>query len=211
VTGGLLRRLCADRRAAGAAEFAMVLPLFLVLLLGTIDVGRLMWTWNRAEKATQMAVRFAVVTDMVPAGLNSLDFATNGTVIQGERIPASAFGGADCVSNNSAGTSITCTAISPTTSAQLGTANATAFQNIVARLRLVYPQATAANVKVSYTWSGHGYAGNPEGADVAPLVTVSLRNLNFRPLFLALLGGSVPLPSFSAALTLEDGAGNASN
>lgn len=211
MTGGLLRRLCADRRAAGAAEFAMVLPLFLVLLLGTIDVGRLMWTWNRAEKATQMAVRFAVVTDMVPAGLNSLDFATNGTVIQGERIPASAFGGADCVSNNSAGTSITCTAISPTTSAQLGTANATAFQNIVARLRLVYPQATAANVKVSYTWSGHGYAGNPEGADVAPLVTVSLRTLNFRPLFLALLGGSVPLPSFSAALTLEDGAGNASN
>lgn len=209
--GRALRRLAADRGGAGAAEFALVLPLFLVMLLGTIDVGRLMWTWNRAEKATQMAVRYAVVTDLIPAGLNSLDFAVSGTVIQGERIPASAFGGADCVSNNAAGTSISCTAIAPTTTGQLGTPNATAFQNIVARLRLVYPQATAANVRVRYTWSGHGYAGNPEGADVAPLVTVSLRNLNFRPLFLALLGGSVPLPSFSAALTLEDGAGNASN
>ena len=44
----------------------MVLPLLLLFIFGIIDVGRLMWTWNRAEKATQMGARFAVVTDMVP-------------------------------------------------------------------------------------------------------------------------------------------------
>lgn len=197
-----------DRGGASAAEFALVLPVFLVLLLGTIDVGRLMWTWNRAEKATQMAVRYAVVADMVPQGLANLDFAVAGTVVQGERIPATAFGGADCTAS---GTTVSCTPIAPTTATQVGTVNSTAFQNIVRRLRVVYPAATAANVQVRYTWSGLGYAGNPDAPDVAPLVTVSLRNLRFRPLFLSLLNRSVPLPAFSAALTLEDGAGNASN
>src|SRR3546814_5718143 len=71
----LLTRLARSSSGATAAEFAMVLPLLLIFLLGIIDVGRLMWTWNRAEKATQMGVRFAVVADMVPGNLDAYDFA----------------------------------------------------------------------------------------------------------------------------------------
>ena len=62
----ILGKLCRDRSGAGAAEFALVLPLFLMFLLGIIDAGRYMWEHNRAEKATQMGTRYAVVTDMVP-------------------------------------------------------------------------------------------------------------------------------------------------
>src|SRR3546814_1343600 len=58
--------LARNTRASSAAEFALVLPLLLIFLLGIIDVGRLMWTWNRAEKATQMGVRYAIAADMVP-------------------------------------------------------------------------------------------------------------------------------------------------
>jgi Flp pilus assembly protein TadG len=209
VTRALPLRCLADRRGAGAAEFALVLPLFLLVFLGTVDVGRLMWTWNRAEKATQMAVRYAVVAEMVPAGLETYDFAVSTPNIpQGERIPDTAFGGADCTAS---GGTVSCTPIAPSTAAQLGTTDPVAFRAIVQRLQRIYPEATEANVRVRYSWSGLGYAGNPSAPDVAPLVTVSLRNLNFRPLFLSLFGGSVPLPSFSAALTLEDGSGNASN
>ena len=43
---------------------------------GIIDAGRLMWEYNRAEKATQMGARFAVVTDMIPASTrHARDFA----------------------------------------------------------------------------------------------------------------------------------------
>ena len=69
-----MRRLTAlliDRRASSAAEFAMVLPLLIMFLLGIIDVGRLLWTVNRIEKSTQMGVRFAIVTNPIPVGLTN--------------------------------------------------------------------------------------------------------------------------------------------
>jgi hypothetical protein len=76
-------------------------------------------------------------------------------------------------------------------------------------MRLFMPELTADNVKVDYTYSGLGYAGDPNGIDVAPLVKVSLRNVLFRANLLA--GFSITLPDFSAGLTLEDGSGTASN
>ena len=50
---------------------------------------------------------------------------------------------------------------------------------------------------------GLGYSGDPTGPDVAPLTTVELTGLTFKPLIL--FGGSVNFPSIQAALTLEDG------
>ena len=63
-------RLLSDQTASTAAEFAMVLPLLLLLMIGLVEAGRFMWTCNRAEKATQMGARYAVATDIVPAGLD---------------------------------------------------------------------------------------------------------------------------------------------
>ena len=60
-----LESLMRSDRAASAVEFAMVLPLLLLFLLGIIDVGRYMWALNTAEKATQMGARYAVVSDPV--------------------------------------------------------------------------------------------------------------------------------------------------
>lgn len=186
------------RRTEGStvAEFALVLPILLLFLLGMIDVGRLMWTWNQAEKATQMGVRFAVVTDFVPSTLATRDFALNNGVPGGDPVPTSAFSSTLCQSGSCDG----------------GWGyNAAAFTNIVARMRAIMPQITAANVTVTYENVGLGFAGDPNGSDVAPLVTVRLRNLTFQPGIAALFGGSVTLPSFKAALTMEDGAGTSSN
>ena len=47
------------------AEFALVLPVALLFLLGIVDAGRYLYEVNQLEKATQMGARFAVVTDPV--------------------------------------------------------------------------------------------------------------------------------------------------
>ena len=42
-----------------------MLPLLILFLFGIIDAGRFLWEINRAEKATQVGARLAVVTDVV--------------------------------------------------------------------------------------------------------------------------------------------------
>ncbi len=211
-----LARFASDTRASSAAEFALVLPLLLILLLGVIDVGRLMWTWNRAEKATQMGVRYAVAADMVPNGLYSYSFVNGSTITQGDPIPESAFGGASCLINAGA-VNCTCKTGATCPANLIGTsssdqANAlTAFNNIVNRMRLFMPEIASTNVTIDYNYSGLGYAGDPNGSDVSPLVKVSLKQLTFRPLLFRFFAGTITLPSFSAALTMEDGQGTASN
>ena len=190
------RDILADRRAASAVEFALVLPLLLLFLLGIIDVGRLMYTWNMAEKATQMGVRYAVVTDFVASDLND-DFTVTHNLVGGDPVPTSTFSTTTC-------NSTTCTG---------GWGyDATAYNNIVTRMELFYPaigNEAANRVTIQYDNVGLGFAGDPSGPNVAALVTVRLQGIQFRPW--SFMGMPVTLPPFSAALTMEDGAGTVSN
>lgn len=54
------------RRQAGVAavEFALVAALFFTLLLGAIEMSRLLWTWNAAGEATRLGARLAIVCDI---------------------------------------------------------------------------------------------------------------------------------------------------
>jgi len=77
-------------------------------------------------------------------------------------------------------------------------------------MQLFMPELQANDVEIIYSPSGLGYAGNPNGPDLAPLVTVRLSGVPFQPMiFLAL--GSIPLPVVRSSLTFEDGQGSLSN
>lgn len=190
---------------AAAAEFAMVLPLLILFLFGIIDVGRYMWTLNQVEKATQMGARMAVVTNMVPGGLAAQNY---GAILgQGASIPTSQFGAASC--SAPAGT-LTCTCVTspcPT----LTPVDNTAFTAITTRMNQIAESVSPQDVTIRYDNSGLGYAGDPTGPDVAPIVTVSAVGVGFQSLILQFLGINLQLPTVSASLTLEDGQGSFSN
>lgn len=57
---------CMSRqRGTTIVEFAVVAALFLTLLLGIMDFGRMLFTWNAAAEATRWGARVAVVCDQL--------------------------------------------------------------------------------------------------------------------------------------------------
>ena len=209
-----MRSLLRNTSAAAGAEFALILPVLLVLLLGVIDAGRFGWDYNRAEKATQVGARMAIVTNVLDSSIMTTDYVgadIGGGVFltQGDRIPASAFPTVTCTSTGCTGGS--------------GTFNQAAFDALVARMQQIDPTISSDDVTVEYKGSGLGFAGAPNiieniagtptqvsGMDMSPLVTVKLSNMTFRPIFL-FNQVAIPMPDFATTLSEEDGYGTVSN
>jgi hypothetical protein len=205
-----------DQKAASAAEFAMVLPAALLLLFGVIDVGRYAWQLNEYEKATQMGVRYAVVTNLASTAL-----AADNLTWVGRPYCDDGIGGlrncnaGETISASGLGT-ITCTqARCEIAGAFPGTfatgVEQAVFDDVVARMRTFQPRIAPEDVSVEYRGSGIGFAGDPNLPEVSPIVTIRVNNAQYSPITLSPFGGSVPLPDFSYSLTLEDGQGSVSN
>lgn len=191
-----VRRLLADCTGASAVEFALVLPLLLLFLFGIIDGGRFMWEYNRATKATQVGVRVAAVTNVLAEELATKDYVGVNGLTQGDVIPAADF------------TPVTCTS----TGCGSGyTFDSTTFNSVLLpRMQAIDPEITAANVQVNYSGSGLGYAGDPNGIDAIPIVTVKLTGLTFVPIT-TLMFATISMPSFSSSMPGEDLSGTQSN
>lgn len=219
---GLPWRLWRDERG-NAAEFALVVPAFLVFLLGTIDVGRFIWAVNENAKAVQIGARWAVATDIIPggdvgcattpppasAGMKCYSYAIHGGILQGTTVPEADFPTTVCsAASDAASLACTCTGCPFDTS--VDGAGLAAFNALATRMHRIQPRIDADNIVITYEWSGLGYAGDPNGPDVSPMVTVALRNMEFRPIF---LGGmvAVGLPGGAYGLTMEDGDGGYAN
>jgi len=203
-----VRKLISHTGGASAAEFGIVLPLFILFLLGIIDVGRWLWTYNHLEKATQMGARMAVVTnaasgsEAAQSGIYAQYFGVGG-LTQGDVIPASAFGKITCTNSSCTCTTTPC----PT----LGTYSTADFNRVADWMHLFDREIQRTNVNIEYSSSGLGFAGNPNGPDLAPVVTVRLSGMTFTPLACELVGCTFTMPAFVSSLTYEDGIGSQSN
>ena len=199
----IARRLWTCRAGATAAEFALVLPILLLLLFAVIDGARFLWEYNRAEKATQVGARYAAATQMVAGGFAGYSFAVSDAIPAGDPVPVANFDKVTC-------TSTACTCVGGGVCSVVSR-NAAAFDAVVARMNKVKSDIAAQNVVVTYRNVGLGYAGDPNGADVAPLITVSLQALDFKPITTLIFGITMQMPSFKASLTAEDLDGSVSN
>jgi Flp pilus assembly protein TadG len=52
-----------NQLGATAVEFALVLMLFLMFMLGIVDFSRMLYTWSAANEATRAGARYAAVCD----------------------------------------------------------------------------------------------------------------------------------------------------
>lgn len=205
------RSLIRDDRAGSAVEFALVLPLLILLLFGIIDAARFAWEYNRAEKATQVGARVAVVSDAIPGGLVAARFVgqTVGgvTLTQGDLIPAAGLGLITCAKPVA---NVSCTCTTAPCPATLTPFQVNGFNLMATRMRYMKPDIADSNIQVEYRGSGLGFAGDPNGMEVAPLVTVRLSGLQFRPIT-TLLFVTFTMPDFRTSLTAEDQSGVQSN
>ena len=192
-----------DERAASAAEFALILPVALLFLLGLIDVGRYTWTFNQMEKATQAGARWAAATDLVASGLRTYSFAVNGIVSQGEVVESDNFGGIVCTSADG---TVTCDCRDNSACAFGEAADQAAFDLLAQRMFDIYPGIAKDNIRIEYDNALLGFSGDPNGPDVAPLITVSIVDKEF-PLWF-MLGRTVKMPDARYTITSEDGQGD---
>lgn len=202
----VVRRFLADCSAASAAEFALVLPAALLLLLGTIDVGRYAWVINEYEKATQMGARYAITTNVAANGLKTETYVgkttcPGGTALKaGDKICAAALSATTCTKGAA---NCSCSGNCLTDQSR----NLAAVQNVIDRMRVFAPQIVEDNVQIIYRGSGLGFAGDPDKPEVSPFVTIRVAGAQYAPITLSPLGGTVGLPDFNYTLTLEDGVG----
>jgi Flp pilus assembly protein TadG len=59
------------QRGVAAVEFALVAALFFTLMIGIMEMGRLLFYWNSAAEATRLGARIAVVCDLNDAAIKS--------------------------------------------------------------------------------------------------------------------------------------------
>jgi hypothetical protein len=192
------------------AEFAILLPIVVVVVCGSIDFLYAFYQWNAAAKAVEVGARIAAVSDPVAEGLNTLaNQAVLNGAMPGAPMPAFAVTCEDetcsCVG--------TCGGLTPNSfdAAALnrivfGRANAKCGEAVgyyEIGMCDVLSSITPENVVIVYRQTGLGYAGRPGGP--LPTITVSLQNMQFHFFFLSsLFPVRVAMPPMTTTITAED-------
>lgn len=199
-----------DQDGAVFAEFAIMLPMIVLIVFGSIDFLYAFYQWNAAAKAVEVGARIAAVSDPVAPGLNQLSSQAllNGAM-PGTAMPAFTV---TCRRES-------CTCVGVCTGLLENNFSRAAFDRIVfgrgrsacgqagsyytAGMCDALPSIRPDNVVIVYKQSGLGYAGRPGGP--VPTIEVSLENMQFQFFFLnSLLGLHIAMPVVRATMTAED-------
>lgn len=77
-----MRFLSRRRTGQGLVEFALVFPIFIMLLLGVFDIGRAVFAYNEITNAAREGVRIAMVNQDSASIHDRILSQTSGTTVQ---------------------------------------------------------------------------------------------------------------------------------
>ena len=214
-----MNRLLRDRDGSSMLEATLVLPVVLLVALGTIDFTYMLYEWALASKAAEVGARIAVVTDPVAVGITNLTY--DPTLISEPCFDATGAANGNCPTVD--------TVCTPTAAGGACT-NGYAFDNtafisdggVLAGMKTIFPRLGRTNVQIAYHTTGLGFVGRPSGLPMS--VTVSIRcmahNFYFIGGLMAFFTGSAwtytapdgcpaaptgpQIPAFATTLTSED-------
>jgi Flp pilus assembly protein TadG len=78
------------RHGNAAVEFALLMPAFLVMFLGIVEFGRVLWTQSTLQHAVEAAARYAAITDPTCSSASQTQNYAVGEVF-GQSVAASSF------------------------------------------------------------------------------------------------------------------------
>jgi len=198
------RKLLRDITGSILVEYTIVFPVFILLVLGTVDVGYMLSEWALANKAAYVGARTATVADAVANGITNITFdQTKAGQLCFTPSTGSSTGACPAI------TATSCTGTSNGVSCTGG--NNTAFTLIFNRMQSIFPRLQRTNVTVSYAPGTYtlGFNGQPNGLPVN--VTVSINGMTHQFYFIGpimnFFGGIFPnsaaIPQFATTLPSE--------
>lgn len=184
----LLKRYIKDQNGSMTISFVSVSLAMFLMMFFVVEMTLAYFSIQSSQKAAQMGVRLAAVSDPMVAGLPT----TNGLVV-GELFGTNC--GAAPTPCTDFGT-LTCTGAA---------CEADAFNRMLGRMQGFLAGLQAQHVTVSYSYQALGFAGGP----VIPAITVTISGVPYQTGVIGRLlgagGGDLStLPAVSATVTGED-------
>lgn len=186
------------RNESGALtiEFVVVFMAFIATFFFVVELITYLFFMQTLEKAAQMGVRAAVVSDAVVNDPSS----TPVIPLRNARLDETVTFGAHCSRTD------VCAEFPDQECGGTGNAcpNTVAYDRIFAHMNSIAGQLEPEHVSIRYEYIGLGFAGGP----VAPMVTVTVEGVPYNTGVFGLLLGNVgvlqTLPTRSASMTGED-------
>ncbi len=201
-----MSKMLRDITGSVLVEYTIVFPVFILVILGTVDVSYMLYEWGLANKAAYVGARTAVVSNPVASTITSPNYDTTKLELSCFDYSNGASNG-NCPSMNSDCYNGTCS--------NGGSWNDTAFTPILTAMQAVFPRIARQNVQITYQTNGLGFVGRPGGLPMN--VNVSIQCMTHQFYFIDALMNWVftppacdntlkgpAIPTFASTLQSED-------
>lgn len=208
MVSGNLKRLGGDTDGSVLLEFTIFVAAFFTILFGIVEFSLAYYQWNAATKAVQLGARLAAVSGPIASELVQATWEFDDdeyvpgdlvAIAHGFTIVCTGAGGGNC--NGEAG-DYDADAMNTIVFGRGNTSCDGAPPNI--GMCNMFARVTPENVRVTYSYTGMGYAGRPGGP--VPTIRVELVGIPFQFFFLnGLLGfGTIEIPGLASTMSGED-------
>src|SRR5262249_4715988 len=153
----LVAKFLRDTAGSVLVQYTLVFPLFLMVVMGTVDATYMFYEWVLANKAAYTGARIAIVSNPVPQNITAPSY----TEAQLQQLGQNCFNATTGAANgNCPSISTVCTGATGSGSCTNGfTWDDAAFTAIFTRMQQTFPRLERANVQISYQTNNLGFVG----------------------------------------------------